>query len=80
LCNKCGYKNKELTLKDRKWACPECNSLLDRDLNAAINIKNEGIRIKIGMSLSESTPLESKSLDPQRIRKKRNFIEFHTNV
>ena len=80
LCNKCGYKNKELTLKDRKWTCPECNSLLDRDLNAAINIKNEGIRIKIGMSLPELTPLESKSLDPQRIRKKRNFIEFHTNV
>lgn len=69
LCNKCGYKNKELTLKDRKWTCPECNSLLDRDLNAAINIKNEGIRIKIGMSLPELTPLESKSLDPQRIRK-----------
>ena len=68
LCSNCGYKNKELTLKDREWICPECNSLLNRDLNAAINIKNEGMKIKIGMSLSELTPLESKSLDPLRIR------------
>ena len=40
------------------------------DLNAATNIKQEGQRIKeIGMSLPELTPLESKSLDPHRIRK-----------
>ena len=32
--------NKELTLKDREWACPECGSVLSRDFNAAINIKN----------------------------------------
>jgi len=69
LCNCCGYKNNDLTLKDRTWICPECNSVLDRDLNAAINIKNEGTRIKIGMSLPELTPLESKSLDTHRIRK-----------
>jgi putative transposase len=39
-CSECGYINKELTLKDREWACPECDSVLDRDLNASINIKN----------------------------------------
>jgi putative transposase len=39
-CNCCGYINKELTLKDREWTCPECNSVLDRDINASINIKN----------------------------------------
>lgn len=38
-CNCCGYINKELTLKDREWACPKCNSVLDRDVNAAMNIK-----------------------------------------
>ncbi len=68
LCGGCGYKNDELTLKDREWICPECGVIHDRDLNAANNIKNEGIRIKIGMSLPESTPLESKSLDTRGIR------------
>lgn len=42
-CNICGYINNNLTLKDRKWDCPSCGSHLDRDLNAAINIKNQGI-------------------------------------
>jgi len=70
LCNVCGYKNQELTLKDRSWTCLECGTNHDRDLNAATNIKQEGQRIKeIGMSLPELTPLESKSLDPRGIRK-----------
>jgi putative transposase len=44
LCSECGYKNEHLALKDRTWICPSCNSKLDRDLNAAINIKKEGLR------------------------------------
>lgn len=43
-CNCCGYINKELTLKDRSWTCPKCNSILDRDENAAINIKNFALK------------------------------------
>lgn len=40
LCHKCGYINNELQLKDREWVCPVCGEHLDRDVNAAINIKN----------------------------------------
>jgi len=40
LCHKCGYINQELQLKDREWICPQCGEHLDRDVNAAINIKN----------------------------------------
>ena len=45
-CSGCGHilgKN-ELTLSDRLWNCPSCKSENDRDLNASVNILNEGLR------------------------------------
>lgn len=43
-CNCCGYINNDLSLSDRVWKCPKCNTLLDRDINAAKNIKERGIQ------------------------------------
>ena len=43
-CSCCGTINKELTLKDREWTCPKCNSVLDRDKNASINIKSFALK------------------------------------
>lgn len=42
-CGNCGYVNKELTLRDREWVCPDCGAVIDRDLNAATNILRQGI-------------------------------------
>ena len=39
-CSKCGHINKNLTLSDRIYICPECGMKLDRDANAAINLLN----------------------------------------
>ena len=38
-CSVCGYRKADLTLGDRTWTCPDCGTTHDRDLNAAINIK-----------------------------------------
>lgn len=38
LCHVCGYKNVDLKLSDRFWTCSECGAVLDRDLNAALNL------------------------------------------
>lgn len=43
ICNICWYRNRELKLKDRKRTCVN-GHVLDRDINAAINIKNFGLR------------------------------------
>ncbi|VXD14746.1 transposase (fragment) [Planktothrix serta PCC 8927] len=44
-CSSCGYILDELSLDIREWDCPNCHAHHDRDENAALNIRNEGIRI-----------------------------------
>ena len=46
LCSKCGFQNKEVKdLSVRKWKCPKCGAIHDRDANAARNLINEGVRM-----------------------------------
>lgn len=42
-CSVCGYKLESLSLSVRKWKCPGCGTDHDRDLNAAINLKNMAV-------------------------------------
>jgi len=44
-CSACGFVVEKLPLSARRWTCPECGIEHDRDVNAAINIRQEGLRI-----------------------------------
>lgn len=70
ICSHCGYRNHDLKITDRTWTCPKCNSKLDRDINAAINIRDFGLNeFNLRQELSEVKPLERKAL-AKRNRKK----------
>ncbi|EQB69349.1 MAG: transposase, IS605 OrfB family [Thermoplasmatales archaeon Gpl] len=58
MCSGCGNIKRDLKLSDRIYHCSECSISIDRDLNAAINIRNMGLR-KIGKGIPEFTPVES---------------------
>jgi putative transposase len=54
-CHICGYIKDNLTLSDRSWLCPECNTNHDRDVNASINILIFG-RAGIAQTILPSLP------------------------
>ena len=55
-CNSCGSKNHDLKLSDREWVCKDCGEIHDRDINAALNIRNFGLR-------NQPSVTQRKSLD-----------------
>ena len=66
-CSCCGKKNEKLTLNDRIFICPHCGKIIDRDLNAAINILLEGIRIILGKWFPEVKFVDYPTMD-EKIR------------
>ena len=62
-CHKCGYIKQDLKLSDRRWVCPECGELIDRDYNAACNIRDKGIEILVGSRTPELTLVENPLMD-----------------
>lgn len=52
-CSKCGHVYRELTLKEREWTCPECGEHHDRDVNAAINIRNFALNPQALVAIGE---------------------------
>ncbi len=45
LCHACGHRMDRMPLSVRRWTCPKCGAVHDRDQNAARNIESEGLRL-----------------------------------
>lgn len=58
-CYLCGHINKNLKLSNRTFECPECGFSIDRDLNAALNLKNYAIN-----EIAKYLPLEQGKVRP----------------
>ncbi len=71
-CNVCLYQIGSLPLDARSWECPSCKIKHDRDVNAAINIKDEGLRI---LALGASATAQGGKVSPKRGRK--SSVEAH---
>ena len=51
-CNNCGYINHNLTLRDRKWICPDCGTEIIRDQNAGKNLRDNAINLLVDEIIS----------------------------
>jgi len=54
-CSSCLHQLGRLSLDIRSWQCPKCQTIHDRDINAAINIRDEGLRLLAGGHLATAS-------------------------
>lgn len=62
-CSSCGNYQKAITLSDRLFVCCNCKLQLCRDHNAAINLKNYGLKMFLGMGRPDFKPVERTTAD-----------------
>jgi putative transposase len=74
-CHACGHLLSDLDLDVRQWTCPDCGTVHDRDTNAALNIKAEGLSVfACGETVRpnlygtrEGTPRRSRKVSPAKV-------------
>lgn len=66
-CSHCGAIKKDLKLEERKWTCETCHSEHVRDLNAAINIKEFGLKQALEQELLEVKSVECPLVDDRSV-------------
>ena len=62
MCSVCGEKKEDLSLSDRIYRCEHCGAVIDRDLNASLNLLGLLVNHKIGMDYPKSTPADLTAL------------------
>lgn len=67
-CSGCGHKNPTMDLGTREWVCSSCGEIHDRDVNAATNILNRGLKDLYGLSSDELSDYRHRGeLDGERV-------------
>ena len=74
-CSACGHKLETLPLSVRKWTCPACGVVHDRDLNAAINLKNMAVSSTVSACGEEgSGPMRKHRAKPASAKQEVSFV------
>ena len=74
LCSDCDHKVEKMPLSIRKWSCDNCKSNHDRDINAAINLKNYAVSATVKACGEESSGFDS------RIKVKLSSVKQESNT
>lgn len=74
-CSSCGNIKKDLKLSDRIYHCSECNTMIDRDISASLNVLTEGIKTFIELEKTEYNPVSNSIRDL-----KAHLVEKHSSV
>lgn len=74
-CSACGHKLEALPLSVREWTCPACGVVHDRDVNAAINLKNMAVSSTVAACGEEgSGPTRKRRLKPASAKQEVSFV------
>ena len=76
ICSVCGWHNDGLTLRDREWVCPRCNTRHDWDRNAALNLESFGLRA-LARDAGEVKPPEMPSVDERAAMRLRSMASVN---
>lgn len=74
-CSACGHKRETLPLSVREWTCSACGSAHDRDVNAAINLKNMAVSSTVAACGEEgSGPTRKRRTKPASTKQEVSFV------
>ena len=69
LCSECGHRLEDLALQVRRWTCPGCGAGHDRDVNAALNLKNMAVSSTVSACGGEgSGPARKRRAKPAPVK------------
>jgi putative transposase len=73
-CSHCGYKLAQLPLSVREWRCPSCDTPHDRDVNAAVNLRNMAVSSTVSVCGEEGSGSGRKTrTKPASVKQKFSF-------